>query len=292
MTLIGCDMRKMIGILFVSAAICLFVFDVPAAPERIVCLAPSYDEILIELGLQDKIVGTTTSSDYLPEVKHVERIGLYIKPNIEKIISLKPDLVLAADFAGQQLTAKQLSLLGIRVMTADESRGVDGIFAITEQIGKLAGVSIRTEDLLARMKAMVELIKRKTEGLVRPRVYVETGYDPMFTCGRGSFIHELIEIAGGKNIAGELAYHFPRVSSEFIISRDPDVIILPYMGRGFGRESVKQRKGWANISAVKTDRIYDDIGENVITIPSPRLILSGLPELLKRIHPEIQQEKW
>jgi ABC-type Fe3+-hydroxamate transport system substrate-binding protein len=77
---------------------------------------------------------------------------------------------------------------------------------------------------------------------------------------------------------------------EFILIQDPEVIILPYMGRNFGQEALRQRHGWANISAVRNDRIYDDIGSHVITIPSPRLILHGLPELLQRIHPEIMKE--
>ena len=118
---------------------------------------------------------------------------------------------------------------------------------------------------------------------------METGSDPLFTCGKGSFIHEMIEIAGGHNIAGDIAQPFPRISSEFVINSDPEVIILPYMGRNFGKEALKQRQGWEKISAIKTGRVYDDIGSQVITIPSPRLILYGLPALLKRIHPEIIQ---
>ncbi|MFH1970185.1 MAG: ABC transporter substrate-binding protein, partial [Verrucomicrobiota bacterium] len=103
-----------------------------ATPKRIVSLAPSYDEILIELGLQDRIVGVTTSSDYLEEVKHAERIGLWVKPNIEKIVALKPDLVLATGFAGQQSAAEKLSALGLRVVVLDETQGIEEIFAKTK----------------------------------------------------------------------------------------------------------------------------------------------------------------
>ena len=89
-----------------SISICSRVLAEAAVPGRIVCLAPSYTETLIELGLQDKIVGVVTSSDYLEEVKHAERVGLWIKPNIEKIIALKPDIVLATALAGQRSIVK------------------------------------------------------------------------------------------------------------------------------------------------------------------------------------------
>jgi iron complex transport system substrate-binding protein len=261
-----------------------------AAPKRIVSLAPSYDEILIELGLQDRIVGVTTSSDYLEEVRRAERIGLWVKPNIERIVALKPDLILATGFAGQQSAAEKLSALGLRVVVLDETQGIAEIFAKTRQIGDILKEPARTAALLKRMRATVATTRRLTAALPsRPRVYMETGYDPLFTCGKGSFIHEMIEAAGGQNIAGAIAQPFPRISSEFVINSDPEVIILPYMGRNFGKEALKQRKGWEKISAIKTGRVYDDIGPQVITIPSPRLILYGLPELLKRIHPEIIQ---
>ena len=279
-------MFKIIIAGFLSVIIGSRVFG--ETPARIVSLAPSFDETIIELGLQDRIVGVTTSSDYLDEVKRAERVGVWIMPGVEKIMALKPDLVLATGFAGQQSAAKILSAAGLRVMVIDETQGMDELFAKTRQIGNILGKRAETEALLGRMRKVVEETKRKTASLPScPRVYVEIGFDPLFTCGKGSFVNDLIEIAGGTNIAGQINRTFPCISSEFVIYRDPEVIILPYMGRSLGKESLKQRIGWNQISAVKTGRIYDDIGSHVITIPSPRLILQGLPELLKRIHPEI-----
>ena len=260
-----------------------------ATPERVVTLAPSYDETLIELGLKDKIVGVTTSSDYLKELKAVERVGLYMKPNIEKIVSLRPDLVLATSFIAEKSTVAKLSALGIKVVVIEMQKTED-IFAGIKQLGDIFRIQKRAQELIAVMNDVIKQTKRETERLPRPRVYVETGYDPLFTCGRGSFIHDLIEMAGGDNIAAEIKQPFPRISSEFILSKDPEVIILPYMGRTFGKEALKKRNGWQNISAVKNTRIYDDLDSHAITIPTPRLILYGLPELLKRIHPEITKE--
>jgi len=282
-------MFRIITSFFISIVFYSHVFGEDAIPQRVVCLAPCHVETMLDLGLKDRIVGVTTSSDYLKEVKNIETVGFYIKPNVEKIVSLKPDLVLATGFVGQKSAVEKLKSLGIKVIVFEEL-GMEEISAMVKSLGEIFGVNKRSEELLLRMQQVVEETKARTKQLSKPRVYVEVGYDPLFTCGKGSFIHDLVEIAGGENIAGDINKPFPRVSSEFILSRDPEVIILPYMDRNFGKESLKKRNGWGRISAVKSGRIYDDIGSHVITISSPRLILYGLPELLKRIHPEIVKE--
>jgi iron complex transport system substrate-binding protein len=165
---------------------------------------------------------------------------------------------------------------------------VEGIFEMIEEIGRLCGKKREAKTLLIKMKKSIDEIRNRVKGLKRSRVYVEVGYNPLFTAGKGSHINDLIEIAGGENIAKEIDKPYPRISQEFIIQKDPEVIILPYMGRNYTKESMKKRSGWENISAVKNNRVYDDIGTQIITIPSPNLILKGLPELAKRIHPEIK----
>ena len=172
-------MFKLFFIVFFSLTICSGVLAETAVPERIVCLAPSYDETLIELGLQDRIVGVTTASDYLEEVQRAERVGLWVKPNIEKIVALKPDLVLASGFTGQQSAVKKLSALGLRVVVLDETQGIEEIFAKTKQVGNIVGAHDRTEALLERMRKVVEETRRRTARLIRPRVYVEAGCDPL-----------------------------------------------------------------------------------------------------------------
>ena len=255
-------------------------------PQRIISLAPGFTETLIDLGLQNRIVGVTTSCDYLKEVKEVERIGLYMKPSLEKIVGLSPDLVFATNYVGQRQTVRALEKLGIRVEVFEE-KGIEGLFLEIKKMGEVCGKQEKANFLIQRMQKRIKEVRTRSSSLSRPRVYVEVGYNPLFTCGKGSFIDELIEIAGGENIAHEIDKPYPRVSAEFIISRNPEVIILPYMGRGYGKESVKRRNGWQGISAVLNGRIYDDIGPQIITILAPNLILKGLPELAKRIHPEI-----
>jgi len=256
-------------------------------PQRIVSLAPVYTETLIDLGLKDRLVGVTPFSDYLKETKDIEKVGFFTQPSLEKIVSLKPDLVLVADYIGQESTYKTLERLGIKVVVF-RREGVKDIFEMVEEIGRLCSREKEARKLLKEMKATIDKIKRKVRGLERPRVYVEIGYNPLFTAGKGSHVDDLIKIAGGENIAKEIDKPYPRISQEFIIQKDPQVIILPYMGRGYTKESVKKRSGWKHISAVKNNQVYDDIGTRAITIASPNLILKGLPELARRIHPEIK----
>lgn len=232
-------------------------------------------------------MGVTPFSDYLKETKDIEKIGFYTQPSLEKIVSLKPDLVLVADYVGQESIYKTLERLGIKVVVF-RCGGVEGIFEMVEEIGRLCNKEKEARRLLRKMKKTIIEVRRKAEGLAKPKVYVEVGYNPLFTAGKGSHIDDLIEIAGGENIAKGINKPYPRISQEFIIQKDPEVIILPYMGRGYTKESLKKRSGWKNISAVKNNQVYDDIGTQIITIPSPNLILKGLPELTRRIHPEIK----
>lgn len=274
-------------LILILSILLLPVLQARGEPQRIVSLAPVYTETLIELGLKDRLVGVTPFSDYLKETKNIEKIGFYTQPSLEKIVSLKPDLVLVADYIGQESLFKTLERLGIKVVVFRRG-GVKDIFEMVGEIGRLCGKEREARKLLREMKATIDEVKRKVRGLEKPRVYVEVGYNPLFTAGKGSHIDDLIEIAGGKNIAKEIDKPYPRISQEFIIQKDPQVIILPYMGRGYTKESVKKRSGWKNISAVKNNQVYDDIGTRAITIPSPNLILKGLPELTRRIHPEIK----
>ena len=259
--------------------------------RRIVSLAPGFSETLIALGLVERIVGVTTSSDYLKELRSKKRVGVYMKPSLEGIVVLRPDLVLATGYVGQGQVVRNLRGLGIRVETFSYREGLEGIFEMVRRIGRLCACREKSDALIRKMQETVAQTRQMCVGLKRPRVYVEVGYNPLFSCGKGSFIDELIELAGGENIAGDIDKPYPRLSCEFIIRRNPEIIIFPYMGRNYAKEAVKKREGWHGICAVREGRLYDDIGPQTITIPSPNLVLKGLPELAKRIHPELFKDE-
>ncbi len=275
--------------IFASLLLLLFSLSVSGnePPQRIVSLAPGFSETLIALGLTERIVGVTTSSDYLKELSSKKRVGLYMKPSLEGITALKPDLVFAAGYVGQEQVVRNLRGLGIRVETFSHREGLEGIFKMVERVGELCACPKKSDALIKEMRDTIAQIRQMCAGRERPRVYVEVGYNPLFSCGKGSFISELIEIAGGENIAGDVDRAYPRLSCEFIIRKNPQIIIFPYMGRNYAKEAIKKREGWREICAVREGRLYDDIGPQTITIPSPNLVLKGLPDLAERIHPEV-----
>ncbi|OPZ88681.1 MAG: Vitamin B12-binding protein precursor [candidate division TA06 bacterium ADurb.Bin417] len=230
----------------------------------------------MDLGLGERIVGLTEQDNCRPVLKKAVTVGFYIQPNLEKIAALKPDLVLFDVYPGQAETRRRLAGLGLKVESF-EVRRLSDILAVTDRLGGLTGRIREAGRLNRRLKAQLERY-RNPAGPGRPRVYLEVGHDPYFSAGRDSFLHELIELAGGRNIAGSLPGAYPRVDAEFIIAADPEVIILSGMDSGDAR-AVGRRPGWDRLSAVRSGRIHSGLGTHPLTTPSPRLILENLPVL-------------
>jgi iron complex transport system substrate-binding protein len=264
---------------------------IPKIPERIVSLSPSNTEILFALGLGPKVVGVTKFCDYPPEVLQrvkdgdIAVIGGFVDPSIERIVALNPDLVLAATRL-QENVVNELEKMGLKVIALDP-HNLSQILADIKLVGKACGKSEEAEKLANEMKRVIDFIFSKTKNVPnRPRVYYEVWYEPLYTIGPGTWQNELIEMAGGVNIFADAKQAYPIVSSEAVIQRDPEIIIVSigYMG-GVKKEDFEKRPGWGAISAVKNNRIYE-IDENLVVRPGPRIV-QGLEQLAKFIHPEI-----
>ncbi|MBS7643422.1 cobalamin-binding protein [Candidatus Bathyarchaeota archaeon] len=263
----------------------------PKIPERIVSLSPSNTEILFALGLGPKVVGVTKFCDYPPEVLHRVRngsiavIGGFVDPSIERIVALNPDLVLAATRL-QENVVNELEKMGLRVIALDP-HNLSQILVDIKLVGKACGKSGEAEMLANEMKRVIDFIFSRTKNVPnRPRVYYEVWFEPLYSIGPGTWQNELIEMAGGVNIFADAKQAYPIVSSEAVIQRDPEIIIVSigYMG-GVKKEDFEKRPGWSAISAVKNNRIYE-IDEDLVVRPGPRII-QGLEQLAKFIHPEI-----
>jgi len=256
-----------------------------AEPRRIVSLAPGNTEILFALGLGERVVGVSEQCDYPVEAKEKSKVGGFTTISIEKVLSLKPDLVLASGSLQLQ-TADQLSDLGISTVVLDP-KNVDGIMSDIELVGSISNKSVEARTLVRSMRDRVKAIVAVTQQTTSiPRVYYEVWHSPLMSVGQGTWINELIELSGGRNIFSDSSDPYPIISSELIIERDPEIIIISvgYMS-GFAREEISQRAGWDRISAVKNGRIYE-IDENILTRPGPRIV-DGLEALARVIHPEL-----
>ncbi|OYT62487.1 cobalamin-binding protein [Thermoplasmatales archaeon ex4484_30] len=253
---------------------------IPKTPERIVSLASSATETLYALGAGDKLVGRDKYSTYPEEVKNVQEVGSGSSPNLEMIIGLQPDVLFAWPYSRNAIISLEDKMPVIYI----DPRSVDDVLDTIRMIGLVTGKSSEAENLIAEMQNKIDAITDVTKELnktQRPLVYYELG-TPMKTTGPGTFTNELIFMAGGINLAADEPVRYPLLSSEYIIERNPDVIIIVSYGASI--EEVKNRDGWENINAVKNDRVYK-IDTNLVT-SNPRLV-QGLEQFAKWFHPDL-----
>lgn len=254
-------------------------------PERIISIAPSNTEILFALGLAKNVVGVDDFSDYPKAAQNKEKIGGFSKPNIEKIIALKPDLVLTTGGV-QKAAVQELEKLGITAFVLDSNKVRDVIEAI-RKVGKITGRSEAAQKLAQEMEDEIEKITSKTDKLKeeeRLKVFYELYREPLMSAGPGTFVDDMITLAGGKNIAAQGQEEYPQFSLEILLQEDPPVY-LAASGSMSDAGDIKKRPGWENLNAVKEEKVYV-IEENLVNRPGPRIV-EGLKEIARAIHPEL-----
>lgn len=259
-----------------------------AVPERIISLTPSGTEILFALGLGPRMVGGTDYDNYPPEALALPKVGDYENPNLENIIALEPDLVLADSI--HQKTVEELEALGIPVLAFDPAT-VAGVYDTIIRIGKAAGALETAEELVDQMQREVAALTAPLADLAeedKPTVYYEIWYEPLITVGPQTYIHDMITLAGGRNIAADAQTAWPEYSLEVLIEKDPEVIIRPRVLMGTAalkKEDFASRPGWENITAVREGRIYL-VEDDLISRPGPRCV-QGLKDLVQILHPDL-----
>jgi iron complex transport system substrate-binding protein len=254
-----------------------------AAPQKIISLAPSVTEILFAIGAGSRVVGVQDFSTYPPEAASLPKVGGF-PLNYELIASLQPDLCIGADITSADDIAK-LEGLGVKVMVVNRT-DLEGIFTNVELVGKAVGAEKAANELAASLRAELKALQERLKSATtRPRVFVELD-ETLYTVAPGSFIHPLIEMAGGANIAADSTNPYPQFSAEQVIAKDPEVILLTDAAYGVTADQVKARPGWDAITAVKNGAVYPMDGD-IISRPGPR-ILDGLKALAALIHPELK----
>jgi len=252
-------------------------------PERIVSIGPSITEFLFALGAGPRVVGADDFSDEPAAAKQLEKVG-GIKVNFEKVVSLKPDLVLSVKFSDG--TIEKLASAGLLVLVVDPQSAGD-----VARTAILLGRAVGSDgNAMARdIQKRVDDVRAKTStATTKPRVYHEIdASDPtkIFTVGPGSYIHDLIEIAGGQNIAARATSAYPQLSAEEILRSDPEIIVLAAAEYSAKPDQVAARTGWSVISAVKNKRIVT-IAPNLINRPGPR-VGEAAEAYAKLVHPEL-----
>lgn len=264
---------------------------ISALPQRIVSMVPSNTEILFAVGAGEQVVGVTEYCDYPPEAQTREKIGGFSAKTIsvEKIVALEPDLVLSAGEI-QQSVIEALEQAEIPVFALAPER-LAGVYHNIETVGRLTGRETQAAEVVAEMQDRVAAVTEKSQQVPedkRPAVFYEVWDEPLMTAGPTTFVSELIELAGGKNIFADVSEEYPQVSAETVIQRDPDVVLGPDThGEELIAENIKARPGWENISAVKEGRIYLVNGD-IVSRSGPRLV-DALEAIARTLHPDLFQ---
>jgi|Deesub1362A_J573_1020465.scaffolds.fasta_scaffold00049_75 iron complex transport system substrate-binding protein len=253
-------------------------------PERIVSLAPSNTENLFALGLGSKIIGVTDYCNYPPEAKKKTKVGGYSTINIEKVVSLKPDLVVASYGNGKQ-NVDVMRDLGLTVIAFNPKKLED----VKENIillGKITGTGKKAQEIVMMMDEKINKIKLEYKS--RPRVAHILWHDPIWVSGGDTFIDELIYLAGGENVFSGLD-GWKIVSKEDLLQKNPDVILVS-SGSGMGGQGKDLIYEWVmtelgDVKAVKENRVYV-VDADIISRPSYRLVYA-LEDIAKILHPEI-----
>ena len=262
--------------------------DVPDDPRRVISLAPSITEIVYALEQGNRLKGVTRHSDYPRQATKLPRIGSYVRLDIERIVALNPDLCIATKDGNPKAIIDRLESLKIPVYVVDP-HNLDTILETILKIGTILNAGDRAKTLTTRMRTRIQRVKSRVAQVnYRPRVFFQIGISPIVSAGTDTFIHELIELAGGINLAkGRLAY--PRFSKEQVLALEPEVFIITSMSRQAVFEQVKAEwRRWPNIPAVRDERIFL-VDSDLFDRPSPRLV-SGLELLTRLIHPELQEQ--
>ena len=234
---------------------------------RIVSLAPSLTETLFELGMGDQIVGVTVHCTYPPEAQEKETIGDFVHPNLEKIVSLEPDLVVAEQWSSSK-TVPRLRQFGLRVVDPVSPRSLKEIYEMIRTVGQVVGRNERAERLIADMRRRVVRVRERAGRLNRrPSVYVEIDL-PSWTIGERSFITEALDICGARNLFADVRKRALLASKETIIARDPEIIL----SFAVSAERMSERPGWASIQAVRNGMIIDDFDQSLLSHGNHRLI--------------------
>jgi iron complex transport system substrate-binding protein len=256
-----------------------------ASPERIVSLAPSITEMIYFLGLGERLVGVTRFSYFPEEAREKQRVGTYMDVNVEKVVTLDPDLVFATVDGNRREDVEMLEEAGIPVYVVNPRR-VTQILEAIERVGEICGIAHRARVRVSYLRQRVERVKEAVRGRGRPLVLLVINVKPLMSVNRGTTHHDIIELAGGRNLAEDQPITYPRLSLEEVIKRAPEVIIISSMDKGGEHERARREWfQWHAIPAVQKGRVYL-INSDLIDRAAPRII-DGLEEMAKLIHPEI-----
>ncbi len=254
-------------------------------PKRVVSLAPSMTEEIYLLGAEDNLVGNTTYCVTPPAAQYKEKVGAITKIDLERIVGLKPDLVLATSLTNPKMIQK-LKSLGIEVKLFPAAKNFTSLCEQFLELGKVINKEVKAKEIIAMAEEKVSAIKARTTALSKPKVFIEIGAKPLFTANRDFFLNDFVKLAGGVNIAE--GSKIGTYSREEVLRQNADVILVVTMGLAGEKEKESWQK-FRTLNAVKRGRIHV-IDSRKICSPTPVTFVETLEEITVLLHPELSKK--
>jgi ABC-type Fe3+-hydroxamate transport system substrate-binding protein len=253
---------------------------VPDHPHRIICLMPSVTDTVFALGAGDDVVAISDYTKYPSAALKKPSVGDLIKPSVETIVSLHPDLVIGYQPKGPLEVTDQLERIGIPIFLVSP-HGIAGIMHSVETIGTALNRTEQADALVHSLQLRVDAVKARTKGLPAPRVFMPIWYDPITTIGKNAFITEVIEAAGGRSVTDDISAEWPQISMEVVLERAPEALVLVRGGK-MTLQVLQSRPGWDSLTAIQQHRVY--YIDDRINFASP-VAIDALEDLAKQFHP-------
>ena len=255
-------------------------------PKRIVSLAPSITEMLFAIGAGESVVGVTEFCNYPPEALEKPKVG-YAQPNLEAILALQPELIVAPKSFLRVDLLDRLEQLKIPTFLFDP-KSVENILAHIQLLGRMVGQVPASIKVTERIRKKVTAISEQLSGRPRPVLLFVLNTDPLITVGPGSYIHQLIELAGARNAAEQAAMPYPRLNIEEVLRQNPEFLLFPAgQFEGIPQAEQDQWRRWTSLEAVKRDQ-FVQVDSDMLNRPGPRVI-DALEALVAILHPDVVQ---
>jgi iron complex transport system substrate-binding protein len=256
--------------------------SLPARVERVISLAPNLTEVVFVVGAGDRLVGNTTYCDFPAQAKNITKVGDTLHPSLERIIALKPQVVLVSTSSQLEVFTQQLKDHNIAVFVTDP-HDLDGVFRSIEQIGEIMGTKDQTATVVQQLRARLEAVEKAVKPLQPVRVFYQLSAEPLYTAGHDSFVTDLLKRAGADSVTADVPGAWPKYSAESALAARPEAIILP-TGGSMGAGNATIAEALKRSPAVLNGRVYK-INDDHLVRPGPRAI-DGLEEVAMALHPK------
>lgn len=251
---------------------------IPEKIERAVSLAPNLTEIVFAVGAGDKLFGVTSFCNFPAEAQKIRKIGDTLNPNIENIVALKPQIVLVSTASQTENFSKLLERQNINVFVTDPN-SLEGIYKSIRQIGEIFGQSDKSRAVVDQLQQRVAEVETKTNGTQKVKVFVQIDKNALYTIGKGSFLTDLVNRAGGVSVTENMTTAYLPLSKETALTLNPEAIIL-----SDSADNDEPNEIFKNSPAVKNKRIYK-INADILSRPAPRIV-DALEQIARDLHPE------